>query len=112
MAQNKTQLVTNRNWHAKRRYAIGSTVNKDGVSFQNSTGANGVPGISNDWTTLNTLGNLKIASKGVGNINSYIETNDIVYGLLDDNSTFIPFGKYLGGDLQNIASYNTSPFTF
>lgn len=41
--------------------------------------------------------------------NKYIlEINDVAEGFLS-NGTFIPFGKYLGGDIQDIASWDTSP---
>lgn len=47
--------------------------------------------------------------KSSTNINSYLEAGDVAVGFLP-NGTFIPFGKYLGGDLQDVVnSWDTSP---
>lgn len=40
------------------------------------------------------------------------QANQIVCGLLADGVTFIPFGQFLGGDVEDPANYNSSPMTF
>ena len=55
---------------------------------------------------------LKIAVKGEENVLKTIEPGDIVFGLLDDGITFIPFGKYNGGGLGDINNYSTNPIEF
>jgi hypothetical protein len=46
--------------------------------------------------------------KNQGNYNVGLEVNDVCVGFLNDG-TFIPFGKYLGGEVQDIANWDTSP---
>jgi hypothetical protein len=42
---------------------------------------------------------------------SSIEAGDIGVGFLQDG-TFIPFGKYISGNIQDINNWETSPITF
>ncbi len=54
-----------------------------------------------------------IVFKANGNENDAIrEPGDVGCGWLEDGVTFIPFGKFLGGDDQDVANWNTSPMTF
>lgn len=49
-----------------------------------------------------------IIFKAVGNELLTLEINDFGCGLLTDGN-FVPFGKYLGGNPNLVASWNTSP---
>lgn len=104
-------------WNSRLRIRAGQSVVLDGKYFQNRTGRNTHPETTNDWTFIGTVefqtsGNLKIAAKLPGNTGSFIEVGDIVFGLLNNGTTFIPFGQYLGGDLQTESSYDCSPIEF
>ena len=47
--------------------------------------------------------------KAVENTENGLEVGDVAVGFLT-NGTFIPFGKYLGGDIQDVTnSWDTSP---
>lgn len=47
--------------------------------------------------------------KASGNTGQVLEIGDVAVGFLA-NGTFIPFGKYLGGDIQDVEnSWDTSP---
>ena len=108
-------------WNANLRPRVGDVVDLQGNFFQNVSGINSDPNLGVDWLftgstiTLNQ-GNLKIISKGVFNFFPNIQVGDIVCGMLDDNITFIPFGKYLGdnnlGGIQNVLNYTTDPLEF
>lgn len=52
-------------------------------------------------------GQLKIF-KATGNTLASLEVGDVAAGFLT-NGTFIPFGKYLGNDIQDINNWDTSP---
>jgi hypothetical protein len=110
-------------WFSDLRPRVGDVVSHQGNYFQNTTGINKVPqvGVINGWIFIGSENpinqvNLKIISKGPGNIQQGIQPGDIVCGMLDDNVTFIPFGKYLGnnepGDFQNVENYSTNPLEF
>lgn len=108
-------------YNENRRIRVNQTVIYEGKYFQSKTGVNSIPQEDGNWMFLGLVnaplfGNLKIASKGAGNTGSGIEAGDIVYGMLDDGTNFIPFGKYLGpiqvGNEQNIDNYETSVINF
>lgn len=46
--------------------------------------------------------------KATSNTSALLEVNDVAVGFLADG-TFIPFGKYLGNDIQDINNWETSP---
>ena len=111
------------NWHKKFRPRVGDVVLANGNFFQNTSGINSNPqiGPQKDWVYIGTLNtfrqsNLNIASKKPGNVGMKIEVGDIVYGMLDDASTFIAFGRYLGNlngnGYQNINNYQVNPINF
>ncbi len=50
--------------------------------------------------------------KAKTNFEVFLEVGDVASGWLADQVTFIPYGKYLGGDVQDIANWNTSPMNF
>ena len=51
--------------------------------------------------------------KAATNTNPYLEVGDVAVGFLADGVTFIPFGKYLGGDIQDTQnSWSASPLDF
>lgn len=112
-----------RNWDKLDRPRVGEVVDRNGNYFQNISGINSEPqtGLNKDWVFVGSItpikrNNLNIASKGPGNMSENIEIGDIVYGLLDDGVTFIPFGRYLGDvngdDLQNVDNYKVNPLEF
>jgi len=112
-----------RNWDKLDRPRVGEVVDRNGNYFQNISGMNSEPqtGLNKDWVFVGSItpikrNNLNIASKGIGNINENIEPGDIVYGLLDDRVTFIPFGCYLGNlngnNVQNVDNYKVNPLEF
>lgn len=105
-------------WNSFLKLRVNNVVIYNDCYFQNVTGMNSEPNTgTRDWIHIGSVNsiefsNLKIASKGLGNQSKEAEPNDILFGLLDDGTTFIPFGKYLGGGLQNVDNYITNPIEF
>lgn len=50
--------------------------------------------------------------KAKTNFEVFLEVGDVASGWLADQVTFIPYGKYLGGDVEDLANWNTSPMYF
>lgn len=50
--------------------------------------------------------------KAKTNFEAFLEVGDVANGWLADETTFIPFGRYLGGDPQDIASWEVSQINF
>lgn len=45
--------------------------------------------------------------------NKYIlEDKDVACGWIKDTEIFLPFGQYLGGNVNDLANWNTSPMDF
>lgn len=109
-------------WNKYLRIRVNDVVVIDGNYFQNTSGINSNPLEDNaDWNYIGTEKSFKnnklfTISKGNGNVLETIQAGDIVCGMLDDNSTFIPFGKYIGdvngGGVQNVQNYITNPISF
>lgn len=58
------------------------------------------------------MGTLQIF-KGPENFQDFLEIGDVAVGFLGDGITFMPFGKYIGGDIQDTQnSWSTSPIDF
>lgn len=62
-------------------------------------------------TKIYRIGEMQIF-KAKGNVSNRLEVNDIATFLMADGVTFIANGKYLGGDIQDVNSWNASPIDF
>lgn len=112
------------NWYKYFRPRVGDVVVYQGNYFQNTSGRNdGEPqiGPQKDWIYIGTYQTVKqsqlmIVSKKPGNIGNEIEPGDLVCGMLDDNTTCIAFGRYMGdingNALQNVNNYECNPINF
>ncbi len=50
--------------------------------------------------------------KAKTNFEAFLEVGDVANVWLNDETTFIPFGRYLGGDPQDISSWEVSQINF
>ena len=63
-------------------------------------------------TRIIPFGKLTIYKANINNEN-YLEIGDVASGFLSDGVTFIPFGQYKGGDINDVNSWNvTNPLNF
>jgi len=118
--QNQTILSnTDILWASYLSPKVGQTVRLGLNIYQNKTGKNSNPQLGLDWSFVCQVDagkDLKIWKKKAGNVSEDFEPGDLGYGLLNDGVTFIPIGRYenndLGGGVQNINNWYTSPIDF